>query len=277
MFGKHLQTNYQYNEQMDNTLAREIKQARNIQMKLLNGKKPEIDAGEITGISIPARLIGGDYFDFHTLPNGKIRIVIGDVMGKGIPAAMLMILTRGVFRSCAEHQCSPSKTLKVMNDAMYNDLRTLGSFVTLLCADWDPKEKTLTYASAGHNLPIVIDRNLNEKKLPAIRGVMLGGLPETSYQEDMITLYEEDIVFFYTDGIIEAQNEHGELFKIDRLISSLQQYQHYKAEEIEEAIQEEVKTYTNGVVQKDDITMVVLKIKVDNDQLTIKNISGEEG
>ncbi|WP_018933386.1 PP2C family protein-serine/threonine phosphatase [Gracilibacillus lacisalsi] len=260
MFPKHFQTFEQYNGQMDKVLAREIKQARNIQMKLLNAPKPEIDSGEITGVSIPARLIGGDYFDFHIMPNGKIRIVIGDVMGKGIPAAMLMILTRGVFRSSTEHQASPSKTLKVMNDAMYDDLRRLGSFVTLLCADWDPEAKTLTYASAGHNLPVVIDRNQNNKKLPSIKGVMLGGLPQASYQEETISLYEEDVIFFYTDGIIEAQNKHGELFKMDRLILSLQQYQDYEAKEIEEAIQEEIRKFTNGVIQKDDITMVILKI-----------------
>ncbi|WP_316245021.1 PP2C family protein-serine/threonine phosphatase [Gracilibacillus massiliensis] len=264
-------------DHMDQTLAREIKQARKIQMKLLNARKPELNEGEISGVSIPARLIGGDYFDFHTLPSGNVRIVIGDVMGKGIPAAMLMILTRGVFRSSAEHLFSPSDTLEAMNEAMYSDLRTLGSFVTLLCADWNPKDQTLTYASAGHNLPIIIDQHLELKNLPLIKGVMLGGLPNTKYQEKSVRLADEDLIFFYTDGIIEAQSEKGELFKIDRLVNSLRKYQHLEAEQIEEAIQLDVKSFTNGVLQKDDITMVVVKMKRIEERLHSKIASEKEG
>ena len=98
-------------------LQREINLARTIQTTLLNGHAPLIEGGEVFGYSIPARLIGGDYYDFYPLVNGKVRIVIGDVMGKGIPAAMLMILTRGAFRTAAESTQSPGKTLTSMNKA----------------------------------------------------------------------------------------------------------------------------------------------------------------
>src|SRR5690606_20012518 len=163
--------NVQADKNLAKSLEREVKLARNIQMKLLNGSKPVIKNGEVSGISIPARLIGGDYFDFYLLPNGKIRIIIGDVMGKGIPAAMLMILTRGAFRSAAESTQGPAETLTAMNKAIYQDLRVLGSFVTVSCADWDPHAFSLTYATAGHTIPLVSRLEKGIVEIPETKGV----------------------------------------------------------------------------------------------------------
>ncbi len=240
------------------TLQREIKQARNIQMKLLNAQTPTVDKGEVAGISIPARLIGGDYYDFYLLPNGNLRIVIGDVMGKGIPAAMLMILTRGAFRSAAESTQGPSETLTAMNKAMYDDLRTLGSFVTVMCADWNPHTKTLTYSSAGHNFPVIVKANNQLVEVPETKGVMLGGLPEAVYKDDTVQL-EDDLVFFYTDGITEARNKDGEMYQLERLKKTLLKHHSYDVKEVEAAIVEEMESFTEGLPQRDDITMVLLK------------------
>jgi phosphoserine phosphatase RsbU/P len=246
---------------MDQALQREIHLARNIQTTLLNGKTPKFDGGEVSGSSLPARLIGGDYYDFYPLVNGKIRIVIGDVMGKGIPAAMLMILTRGAFRSAAESTQSPGDTLTAINNAIYEDLRTLKSFVTLFCADWDPKEKTLIYANAGHNLPLFINNNESTiEELPKVRGVMIGGLPNQVYKEASIGLDENDMVFFYTDGIVEAQDKKGNQYKVHRLIQTLLNNKDKGVTEIEESVMNSVHQFTDGVPQRDDITMVLLKI-----------------
>lgn len=242
------------------SLKREIHLARTIQMKLLNGQTPVLQNGEVSGVSIPARLIGGDYFDFYLLPNGKIRIVIGDVMGKGIPAAMLMILTRGAFRSAAESTQGPGETLTAMNNAMYKDLRTLNSFVTVFCADWDTHTGTFVYANAGHYMPVIVHGNSGTLAPPEIKGVMLGGLPEQIYKEEQLCLQKDDMVFFYTDGIVEAQNGKGEMFKIDRLVPLLIQNAHKKASEIETVVIEALTNFTEGLPQKDDITMVILKI-----------------
>lgn len=247
-------------DEMDATLKREIHLARNIQMKLLNGAKPKLPSGEVSGVSIPARLIGGDYFDFYPLTNGKIRIIIGDVMGKGIPAAMLMILTRGAFRSAAEATKGPGETLTAMNNALYSDLRTLGSFVTVFCADWDPNAQIFTYASGGHNLPVIIRRNFEPLEPPAAKGVMLGGLPDQIYKDERINLEEDDFVFFYTDGIVEAQNREGAMFKHDRLVPLLIENCHKSASEIEVGIEKALSAFTEGLPQKDDITMVILKV-----------------
>lgn len=246
---------------LDKTLKREIKLARNIQLQLLNGKTPVFKGGEVSGSSIPARLIGGDYFDFYPLVNGKIRIVVGDVMGKGIPAAMLMILTRGAFRSAAETTKSPADTLKSMNQALYDDLRTLKSFVTLICADWDPKTYELTYANAGHTLPLYIKgKEKVVEELPRVKGIMVGGLPNQVYQNHTIHLDKQDIIFFYTDGIIEAQNNSSEQYKLHRLISALLENKQNSVSEIEKNILASIEDFTEGAPQRDDITMVLLKI-----------------
>lgn len=260
------------NEEMNKSLQREINQAKNIQSKLLNGKTPTFEGGEVLGTSLPARLIGGDYYDFYPLINGKIRIVIGDVMGKGIPAAMLMILTRGAFRSAAESTQSPSETLTAMNQALYEDLRTLKSFVTLFCADWDPSSGVFTFANAGHNIPLLITGGNREVKLlPKVSGIMVGGLPNQKYKEESITLLNNDTVFFYTDGIVEATNVNGEQYQLERLICTLKVHQDKAVGEIEKCVMDSIHEFTEGVPQKDDITMVILKIANEKSDITSFN------
>jgi sigma-B regulation protein RsbU (phosphoserine phosphatase) len=259
-------------QNMDQALQREINLAKNIQTSLLNGKTPSFEGCEVSGSSLPARLIGGDYYDFYPLVNGKIRIVIGDVMGKGIPAAMLMILTRGAFRSAAESTQNPGETLTSMNQALYEDLRTLKSFVTLFCADWDPKTGILTYANAGHNLPLIIKgKNNTVEELPKVKGIMVGGLPNQVYKEGSVHLEELDTIFFYTDGIVEAQNKKGEQYKLDRLIQTLLHNKDKGVGEIEQSVMDSVNQFTEGVPLKDDITMVILKVSKRKADITSLN------
>nr|WP_235356965.1 PP2C family protein-serine/threonine phosphatase [Bacillus alveayuensis] len=256
---------------IDKTLEREIHLARNIQMKLLNGKIPKFEGGEVLGLSLPARLIGGDYYDFYSLSDGKVRVIIGDVMGKGIPAAMLMILTRGAFRSASENTDSPGKTLMAINQALYEDLRTLKSFVTLFCADWDPQTGILTYANAGHNMPLFIDgKDKTVKELPKVSGIMIGGLPNQIYQEGSIYLKNEDTVFFYTDGILEAQNKEGHPYKRERLVQTLLHNMDKGIKEIGQSVIDSVNGFTEGVPQKDDITLVLLKVS--NSSMKVSNL-----
>lgn len=268
----HNQSTPNNEKMLDKTLQREINLARNIQTSLLNGKTPRIEGGEVLGNSLPARLIGGDYYDFYPLINGKIRIVIGDVMGKGIPAAMLMILTRGAFRSAAESTQGPGETLTAINQAIYQDLRVLRSFVTLFCADWDPTTGIFTYANAGHHLPVYINGKSQKKiELPMVKGVMVGGLPNQKYKEECVRLGEQDIIFFYTDGITEAQNKDGEQFQLERLIQSLLNSSNECIKEIEKCVIDSVNEFTSGIPQKDDITMVLLKINEDKTDISSFN------
>lgn len=253
--------------ELKNTLRREIQLAQQIQSKLLNTGVPEFVGGQVAGTSIAACSIGGDYYDFCILKNGKLRIVIGDVMGKGIPAAMLMLLTRSAFRNAAEKGRGPGETLTIMNRILYDDFKALGSFVTVFCADYDPQSKILTYANAGHNLPLIVKgRTRSCEQLPG-KGIMLGGMPHQQYQEHSIQLDNDDYVFFYTDGIVEARNEKGEAFRLERLRQILVQYANSPATEIEDQVFQRVTDFTKNLPQKDDITMVVLKVADDNKHL----------
>lgn len=269
MFQKDITSEKMHDEAK--VLKHEINLARNIQMKLLNAEVPKFKSGKVAGISIPARLIGGDYFDFSYLPNGKIRIIIGDVMGKGIPAAMLMILTRGVFRSVAEITRGPGETLAEMNKVMYKDLRSLGSFVTVFCADWDPQTKSLTFANAGHNLPVVVRSSNEIQVLPKTKGVMIGGLPNQLYLEESVQLDNNNFVLFYTDGVIEARNDSGEMYRERRLHKTLLANFDKNVNEIELSIVESINKFTEGVPQRDDITLVLLKIGQDKTDITSFN------
>ncbi|KGR90271.1 serine/threonine protein phosphatase [Ureibacillus massiliensis 4400831 = CIP 108448 = CCUG 49529] len=271
MFKRGLVQDHQLLDPQIKTLEREINLAKNIQTKLLNGERPKLENSEVLGISIPARLIGGDYFDFYPLPNGKIRIVIGDVMGKGIPAAMLMILTRGAFRTAAESTKGPGETLTAMNNALYRDLRILNSFVTVFCADWDSTTWTFSYASAGHSLPEVIRKDTTQFDIPSVRGIMLGGLPNQVYKEEKVTLAEGDLVFLYTDGIVEAVNKANEMYKVDRLKDVLRSVVSKNIKTIEETVIEDIKVFTEGLPQRDDITMVLLKIGKESSEISSYN------
>ncbi len=246
---------------MDMSLQRDLNLAMEIPHILLNENPPKLKGGKLSGISLPAKLIAGDYYDFYPLKNGKIRIIIGDVMGKGIPAMMLMLLTRGAFRSAAECTTTPGETLSVINQALYKDLRKLKSFVTLFCADWDPSTGICTYANAGHNLPLFISgKDGKVQPFSKVTGVMIGGLPNQTYTEKKTILENSDKVFFYTDGIVEAQNVKGDLFQLERLIGLLVEYQDSGKSDIDQFVMDSVTKFTEGIPQKDDITMVLLKV-----------------
>ncbi|GGK36176.1 hypothetical protein GCM10010965_31430 [Caldalkalibacillus thermarum] len=245
-------------ENMDENLKRELHLARQIQLSLLNTISPELKRGEVIGTTLPARVVGGDYYDFYPLSGDRVRIVIGDVMGKGIPAAMLMILIRGAFRSAAESSSSVQETLRVINKALLEDLRMLSSFVTMFCADWDPHSSTLTYANAGHHEPFLVR---DGKEIPLeCKGVMLGGVANPHYQQKQITLKAGDCVCFYTDGIVEARNKAGEFFKRERLVEVLTNGQGKPVGELQRDVLQSLEAFTDSIPQMDDMTMVLLKI-----------------
>jgi serine phosphatase RsbU (regulator of sigma subunit) len=182
---------------------------------------------------------------------------IADVMGKGIPAAMLMILTRGAFRSLAQKAKGPSEMLTLMNQALFEDLRSLNSFVTLFCADWDPISKKITYANAGHTPPLLVSSN-NYEFLES-KGIMVGGLPNQIYKENEVVMEQDACLFLYTDGIIEAQNSKGEFYKKERLVELLVRIHTLKIEEIKQEVLNEMQMFIQDHYQKDDLTMLIFK------------------
>ena len=192
----------------------ELEVARVIQRTLLPTELPELPGWQIASYYQPAREVGGDFYDFLTLPDDKLGIVVGDVTDKGVPAALVMATTRAVLRAAAERLVSPGAVLHRVNEMLYADIPPR-MFVTCLYAVLDPKTGTMTYANAGHDLPY---RRTTEgvDELRAT-GMPLGLMPGMTYEEKEATVANGQCVLFHSDGLAEAHSLEREMFGFPRL------------------------------------------------------------
>src|SRR5580692_7267168 len=229
----------------------EAQEARAIQQALLPKSSPYIPGFVVSGLSVPARAVGGDWYDFIPFPDGRWGLVLADVSGKGTAAALLMSATRGMLRSLAEAACSPSEVLTKLNELLVSDFPS-GRFVTMVYGVLDPGVRTLTFASAGHLRPLLID-NSQARFLETERGLPLGiGLGE--YSEAQVHLAEGSRLLFYSDGITEATNPEEEEYGAERL------EEHFQGEDASaESILEDVRTFANGAGLHDDATVILVK------------------
>ena len=195
-------------------LDREADEARAIQQALLPKSSPYIPGFVVSGRSVPARAVGGDWYDFIPFPDGRWGLVLADVSGKGTAAALLMSATRGVFRSLAEACCTPGEVLTKLNQLLVDDFPA-GKFVTMVYAVLDPAKRSVVFANAGHLRPLFID-NQGEHFLDVERGLPLG-LACGDYSEAVISLSEGSRLIFYSDGITEAVNANEEEYGLCRL------------------------------------------------------------
>lgn len=233
-------------------LDREAQEARAIQQALLPKSSPFVPGFEISGHSVPARAVGGDWYDFIPFPDGRWGIVLADVSGKGTAAALLMSATRGVFRSLAEACCTPGEVLARLNELLVNDFPA-GKFVTMVYAVLDPSTRTVVFANAGHLQPLLIDED-GEHFLDTERGLPLG-LSCGDYSETTITLPEGSRLIFYSDGITEAVNAQEEEYGACRLS---QHATRPGASAV--SIIDEVRSYANGSGVRDDASVVFIGV-----------------
>jgi sigma-B regulation protein RsbU (phosphoserine phosphatase) len=229
-------------------LDREAEEARSIQQALLPKSSPYIPGFVISGRSVPARAVGGDWYDFIPFPDGRWGLVLADVSGKGTAAALLMSATRGVFRSLAEACCTPSEVLTKLNRLLVEDFPA-GKFVTMVYAVLDPATRTVVFANAGHLRPLFID-NEGEHFLDTERGLPLG-LSCGDYSETSIQLSEGSRLVFYSDGITEAENVNGEEYGASRLAEHA-----VKPGASAVSIVDDVHSYANASGLKDDASVV---------------------
>jgi hypothetical protein len=245
-------------------MARELEIARNIQLKLLPQKAPRFAAFDISGMCLPAQEVGGDYFEFITLNDHQFGIGIADVSGKGVPAAIYMTLTKGIFLSYCEENFSPKVVLNKVNRMLYR-IMDRGHFVSMFYGIIDTNEMSLTYARAGHNPGIWYHRNeahINLLQPPGMAlGLERGELFEKTLVEEKIYLFPGDTLAFYTDGFSEMQNENGDEFGEGRLTTLMQQNVAYPAKKIIQNIMAEITVFANKKAQLDDMTMVVIQMK----------------
>jgi len=234
--------------------AAELHVAHEIQSSLMAPQELESGPWVIAALSVPAKEVGGDFYEYiPALGNSIGGIAIGDVSGKGIPAALQMAVVRTIFRIEARRRIFPAETLTRVNQSLQTEMPQ--GMVTLLYAFVDPIEGKMHYANAGHNYPIIINGHVEELKLT---GLPLGVDGDTEYDEREVVVEAGTSIVFYTDGVVEAMNDQGELFSFERLFALLERYQKLAPKELVHRIMNEVQAFTGNTPQMDDITVVVL-------------------
>ncbi len=244
-------------------LKRELEIARQIQMNSLPQKDPHIDGFDIHGYSIPAKEVGGDYYDYLQISDGKLGIVIGDVSGKGTSAALYMSKIQGFFRALIDTIQTPKLLLDRVNRLSYENVEEK-SFMTLTVAILDPAAKTMTLSRAGHTPILHYQHQKQQCTEWTPKGIGLamdkGDLFEKTLDEICLPLEKEDVLFFYTDGLSEAINPDKEEFGEDRLKDLLKQYVDADALTLSQSIITNIQYYCQDVPQQDDMTLVILKV-----------------
>lgn len=242
-------------------LKHELEIANKIQTSLGPSIKPEVKGLSLVTRYIPANEVGGDYADYLITKAKKIGIAIGDVMGKGIPAALLMAMTRIVLRSEAVKDVFPHLVLQEVNSVLFPDLSRQGVFVTLFYALYEPATRTLLYSNAGHLYPILFHGRTGQWEYLKVKGPYIGGIELKEYAISGSQLNEGDIVLFYTDGLTEASNKEHEQFGVNRIIETLQETYLYDAESIADILSIKISEYTRENEKRDDITFIIFKLE----------------
>jgi sigma-B regulation protein RsbU (phosphoserine phosphatase) len=238
----------------------EMEVAKDIQQSFLPKNGPSVDGFDVYALNIPAKEVGGDFYDFIDLGEGRSGLVIADVSGKGVPGAIYMALSRTVLRATSAPASGPSAALVEANRIISETSESSGMFVTLFYAVVDHSTRRLTYANAGHNPPMLL-RSGEFTELVG-EGIALGATETAVAEEQTLPLQDKDVVLFYTDGVTEANAPSGELYGEERLRAALLRLRASPAQDIVEGIKEDVLRFSQGVVQYDDITLMALKVGV---------------
>ena len=242
----------------------ELKIAHDAQMKLLPKVMPQIAKLSLDAACITANEVGGDYYDFFELDGGKLGIVIGDVSGKGPSAAFYMAEIKGIVESFAQIHPSPKDLLIKANQTLYDSIDRK-TFITMIYAVYDPKQRKLTFCRAGHCPPVLCHARAEDFQLLEPPGLGLGldegPLFAKTIKERTIKLKKGDVLLLYTDGVTEARNMEDEEFDEKRLGESLVQLRNLSASEIREQLVERVDSFIGEQQRHDDLTFVVMKVE----------------
>jgi serine phosphatase RsbU (regulator of sigma subunit) len=239
-------------------VEQELEVARSIQQASLPKEVPTLEGWQISPFYRPAREVGGDFYDFHFLSEGRVGLVVGDATGKGVPAALVMSTTLGMIQLAAGalDSSSPGEVLSRVNETLFARIPP-NMFVTCFYAILDPESATLSYANAGHDLPYVLRGSGGECEELRARGMPLGLMPQMSYEEKEIVLQEGDSALFYTDGFVEAHDPQREMFGFPRLRALIAE--HAVEGSLGEFLMEELYSFVGGGwEQEDDITLLTL-------------------
>jgi serine phosphatase RsbU (regulator of sigma subunit) len=246
-----------YSRQLERDKA-EIQIAAEIQRTFLPRREPVLDNFEISARNIPAQEVGGDYYDFIQLDDRNLGIVIADVAGKGIPAALFMALSRSIIRAVATRDKSLDEIIRESNDLITADA-SAGMFVTLFYCVLDSRSGHLVYVNAGHNPPLHYRNGTGTLHTLLPSGMAMGVMPGNTYSVGELDLAPGDVLVLYTDGVTEAFNMPGEEFGEGRLMDTVIASHDLRAGEILGTIFSRVHDFIGEAAQSDDITVVVIR------------------
>jgi phosphoserine phosphatase RsbU/P len=264
-------------------LDQELEIAAEIQLRLLPRQCPQIPGVEIAARCQNANRVGGDYYDFipdnfdqlrslqHNIDDrAQWSIVIGDVMGKGVPAGLIMTMTRGMLRTEVLNGHSPGQILQHLNRVMYADLETSHRFVTLFYSRYNPQSQTLAYSNAAHNPPLLWQAGTKSVKRLDTAGMLIGLDADSQYEDSQIQLTLGDIIIYYTDGLTDAVNQQGDRFDEDNLCRyfELACQNCDSAQGIVDYLFDRIHDFTgNSIRPHDDMTLVVMRVGGNSKQI----------
>jgi len=245
-------------EQVERMHAKELDQAAEIQRRLLPTRAPEVPGIDLAGYNAPCRTVGGDYFDFLTYPDGSVAILVGDVAGKGMPAALLMSSLQARVQVLFDEPADLAKLVTRLNRIILSNCPT-NRFISFFIGVIDPKTGELTYVNAGHNPPLVVRHDGAVEEL-AGTGLILGIMPSAQYEQKVCRLEPDDLVVLFSDGVTEAcRPDVDEEFGEKRLADTLAEARASSAQSIIETVNRKLQEFTGGAPPADDITLVVAK------------------
>lgn len=238
-------------------LEREFQLAREIQQTFLPSQMPEMPGWQMDVHWETARQVGGDFYDYFLLPDGRLAFLIADVSDKGLAASLYMTVTRTLLRAAALEYKSPSKSLERVNDLLLANSQD-GLFVTTFYGVLSLDNGTLTYTIAGHNPPLAIQYHKNEVMAFSKGGIALGAMPDIKLPEKQLILQPGDCLFLYTDGVTEAFNSQDQMYGEDRLIQVLQSTMGNSASEVVKIVEADLAAFRGNTPLSDDTTFLAI-------------------
>ena len=242
-------------------LERELQVAFEIQTSILPQTLPVLTGYDFGAMMVPARAVGGDFYDIISLSSNKVGIIIGDVADKGVPSAIFMAQTHALLYAMANRSASPSKVLQRVNQLLLK-IGESRLFVTVLYGVLDKRTNTFAYARAGHELPIIVTADGQVDLAPYEQGQLMGILEDPILDEQTITVPPGGMVFLYTDGVTDARHANGDSFGMERLMGELEHLGNGSAQEQCDELWQTLCTFQDRTAQEDDVTMVTVRSAV---------------
>jgi sigma-B regulation protein RsbU (phosphoserine phosphatase) len=250
---------YQRLAHEERRLEQDLSMARQVQLRLMPQSMPHLSRAQLAARFLPARTIGGDLYDFLDYGEGRVAIMLGDVSGKGPAAALYAALVSGIMRSLAADRPSPAQLLAGLNDQL-QERKLDGQYVTMLCAVWNDKDRTLQVANAGACQPLFCRAKGKGIEPIQAAGIPLGMFPDVEYDEFTLSTQTGDMIAFFSDGITDAENDHEEMFETERLKSVLAKNCRCSANTIAGNVLKAVAEFQHGVEHFDDETIIALRV-----------------